>query len=403
MMKKNDFSFSLRLADHSLTTTKAAARPLVNVFGADGKVAGQTAIPSALLAAIRPDIVQFVHTNLNKNRRQPYAVRWNAGEQTSAESWGTGRAVARIPRVPGGGTHRSGQAAFGNMCRGGRMYNPTKTWRRWHRKVNVDQKRYAIVSALAASAVPALVMARGHTIDAVPEVPLVIATKDVKDIAKTKQAVAILKALGAQSDVNRVIRSKRLRPGQGKARGRRYKQKLGPLVIFNERSTLVQAFRNIPGIDLVSVTRLNLLKLAPGGHVGRFVIWTQDAFDRVEALYGSTTKNATEKRGYHIPHPQMNNSDLARIINSTEVQAAVRAKKRGAKKAGIKKNPLKNLRAREKLDPSTIHRRRQALLLAASAEARRKKAAEQRKADKKAGKKSAVAKPKAFLKLLASN
>jgi len=26
----------------------------------------------------------------------------------SAESWGTGRAVARIPRVAGSGTHRSG-------------------------------------------------------------------------------------------------------------------------------------------------------------------------------------------------------------------------------------------------------------------------------------------------------
>jgi len=26
----------------------------------------------------------------------------------SAESWGTGRAVARIPRVGGSGTHRSG-------------------------------------------------------------------------------------------------------------------------------------------------------------------------------------------------------------------------------------------------------------------------------------------------------
>ena len=38
-----------------------------------------------------------------------------AGHQTSAESWGTGRAVARIPRVRGGGTHRSGQAAFGNV------------------------------------------------------------------------------------------------------------------------------------------------------------------------------------------------------------------------------------------------------------------------------------------------
>lgn len=46
-----------------------------------------------------------------KNRRQAYAVSEKAGHQTSAESWGTGRAVARIPRVGGGGTHRSGQAS----------------------------------------------------------------------------------------------------------------------------------------------------------------------------------------------------------------------------------------------------------------------------------------------------
>ena len=69
--------------------------------------------------------------------------------------------MARIPRVSGGGTNRSGQGAFGNMCRGGRMFAPTKTWRRWHRHINVNQRRYALCSALAASAVPALIMAKG--------------------------------------------------------------------------------------------------------------------------------------------------------------------------------------------------------------------------------------------------
>ena len=54
----------------------------------------------------------------------------------SAESWGTGRAVARIPRISGSGTSRAGQGAFGNMCRKGRMSHPLKTYRRWHRKVN---------------------------------------------------------------------------------------------------------------------------------------------------------------------------------------------------------------------------------------------------------------------------
>ena len=74
----------------------------------------------------------------------------------------------------GGGTHRSGQATFGNMCRGGGMFSPTKTWRRWHRKVNVTQKRHAVCSSLAASTIPPLVMARGHRIDEVSELPLVV-------------------------------------------------------------------------------------------------------------------------------------------------------------------------------------------------------------------------------------
>lgn len=68
----------------------------------------QIALPAVFLAPIRSDIVQTVHTNLNKNKRQPYAVSRKAGHQTAAESWGTGRAVSRIPRVPGGGTHRAG-------------------------------------------------------------------------------------------------------------------------------------------------------------------------------------------------------------------------------------------------------------------------------------------------------
>jgi large subunit ribosomal protein L4e len=121
-----------------------------------------TALPAIFKAPIRPDVVNDVHQLMRRNARQAYSVNAEAGHQTSAESWGTGRAVARIPRVRGGGTHRSGQGAFGNMCRGGRMFAPTKPWRRWHRRININLKRYAVVSAIAASGVPALVQARGR-------------------------------------------------------------------------------------------------------------------------------------------------------------------------------------------------------------------------------------------------
>jgi large subunit ribosomal protein L4e len=70
------------------------------------------------------------------------------------------------------------------------MFAPTKVWRRWHRKINVNQKRYAVASALAASAVPALVTARGHRIEQVPEVPLVISDA-AQSITKTSKAVEV--------------------------------------------------------------------------------------------------------------------------------------------------------------------------------------------------------------------
>ena len=203
-------------------------------------------LPSVFRAPIRPDVVSYVHDQVIKNRRHPFAVGELSGMKASAESWGTGRAVARIPRVRGGGTHRSGQGAFGNMCRGGRMFGPTKTWRRWHRKVNIKQRRYAVVSAIAASGVPGLVLAKGHQIDETPEVPLVLNDK-VEELKKTKEAVKLLKKLKAWKDIEKVYATKRFRAGKGKMRNRRRIMKRGPLVIYNKDNGLTKAFRNIPG------------------------------------------------------------------------------------------------------------------------------------------------------------
>merc|ERR1711908_37390 len=211
---------------------KMAARPVVTVQSTSDEAGKQVQLPAVFLAPIRPDIVTFVHTSMNKNRRQAYAVNKDAGHQTSAESWGTGRAVARIPRVPCGGTHRAGQGAFGSMCRGGRMFNPTKTWRKWHRKINVNQKRYAVCSALVASAVPSLVMARGHKIDQVPECPLVL-DDSIQSCDKTEKAKA----------------SRQIRSGKGKMRNRRYVQRRGPLVVYGEDNGIRKAFRNISGVE----------------------------------------------------------------------------------------------------------------------------------------------------------
>merc|ERR1712096_396027 len=333
---------------------KMAARTVVTVQSSGEASSKQVELPAVFLAPIRPDIVNFVHTSMNKNKRQAYAVNKDAGMQTAAESWGTGRAVARIPRVPGGGTHRAGQAAFGNMCRGGRMFNPTKTWRKWHRKINTNQKRYAVCSALAASALPSLVMARGHKIDNVPECPLVV-EDSVENIDKTVAAMKVLAALGANDDVEKSKASRQVRSGKGKMRNRRYVQRRGPLVVYGDDHGIKRAFRNVSGVEVADVSALNLLQLAPGGHLGRFVIFTENALSKLDGLYGG--KNgavSTEKKGFRVPRTMMTNSDLPRIINSDEVQAKVVPAKTSATAPStkrLKKNPLKNLGTMIKLNP----------------------------------------------------
>jgi len=242
------------------------------------------------------------------------------------------------------------------------MFAPTKTWRKWHVKVNLNQKRFAVASAVAASSVVPLVLARGHRVTSVPELPLVLSTSSLSTpLAKTREAVALLKGLGAYPDITKVTKSRKLRAGKGKIRGRRIRQRRGPLVVYNPEAEgsvdFARAFRNIPGVETCSVKALNLLQLAPGGHLGRFVIWTDSAFSALNELYGSTTSPAALKKDYLLPSSTVTNADIARLINSSEIQGVVRAKKGGAVQkrggaAGVqKKNPLKNKQVLLRLNP----------------------------------------------------
>jgi len=333
----------------------ATARPVVSVYNFENpsEKTGTIPMPTALATPLRPDVVKSVHTNMAKNHRQAYGVGAKVGYDTAAESWGTGRAVARIPRAPGGGTHRAGQATFGNQARGGGMFCPTKVWRRWHRRVPVKEKRHAVVTSLAASSLPPLVLARGHRISEVAELPLVV-SDGLESVQKTKQAVELLKKLGCGEELQKVIDSKKVRAGRGKMRNRRYVMRRGPLVIYAEDNGISRAMRNIPGVETASVDRLNLLQLAPGGHFGRFIIWTESAFKKLNAIYGTHKGGAPLKKGYHLPRAAMENADVARIINSSEVQSVLRPKLEAPKKFSFKKNPLKNKNVMARLNPGFL-------------------------------------------------
>lgn len=367
------------------------SRPVVSVYKSDNanQVDGSIPMPGVFSAPIRNDLVHFVHSELSKNRRQGHAVFHKAGQEHSAESWGTGRAVARIPRIGGSGTSRSGQATFGNMCRKARMFAPLKVWRKWHRRVNITQRRHAVAAALAASAVAPLVMARGHSVQNVPELPLVI---DSLNVPNTKSLISALNNFGLQDDLSRVRSSRRLRNGQGKYRNSRYILKKGPLVIYGDDSSQVQrAARNLPGVDTCHVDRLNIIQLAPGGHLGRLVVFTRSAFARLNLLFGTHFKNSVEKSGYSLNRNVMTCADLSRIINSDQVQSKLREVRTSVRSHDkTKKNPLKNAAIMNRLNPfakqaSALNQKRESdrhAARAAAIKAKRSKAGRAEKASR---------------------
>ena len=176
-------------------------------------------------------------------------------------------------------------------------------------------------------------------------------------LVKTSAAVALLKGVGAGPDVVKVQKSRKLRAGKGKMRGRRYRQRRGPLVVYNpdeDGKELVKAFRNIPGVETSSVFALNLLQLAPGGHLGRFIIWTSAAFAALDEIYGSTTAPSALKKDFLLPSNVVSNADITRLINSSEVQSVLR-EPRGystTKRTNVqKKNPLRNKQVLLRLNP----------------------------------------------------
>merc|ERR1719146_614456 len=199
-------------------------------------------------------------------------------------------------------------------------------------------------------------MARGHRIDEVPELPLVV-SDGAQSVTKTKQALDLLQKLGCTEELTKVTDSKKIRAGKGKYRNRRYTLRRGPLVVYAEDNGLSRAVRNLPGVESCSVERMNLLKLAPGGTFGRFIIWTEGAFKKLNDIYGTRKSGAPMKKGYRLPRDLMENADLARIINSDEVQTVLRPKLEKPKRFSVKKNPLKNPMVMARLNPGVLQKR----------------------------------------------
>jgi large subunit ribosomal protein L4e len=201
-----------------------------------------------------------------------------AGKRTTAESWGVGRGLSRVPRL-----RDSSRAAFAPGTVGGRLAHPPVVEKKIYKKIPKREKRLALFSAIAATAQKEIVEARGHIIDSVPEIPLIV-TNSLESVKKTKDLKNALVNLGVWPDIERVKGSIKVRSGKGKMRGRRIKMAVGPLIVVSKDDGIVKAARNFPGVDIVKVRDLNPELLAPGCHPGRLTIWTNSSIEELRKI-----------------------------------------------------------------------------------------------------------------------
>jgi len=137
---------------------------------------------------------------------------------------------------------------------------------------------------VAATANQELVEARGHQIENIPQIPLVVDDELCK-VKKTSETREILKNLGVFEDVVRAKSGRKIRAGRGKTRGRKYKTPKGPLLVVGEDKGISLGARNHPGVDIVVVDNLNAELLAPGTHPGRLTIYTKSAIEKLGELF----------------------------------------------------------------------------------------------------------------------
>lgn len=260
-----------------------------SVFNLEGKAVEEIELPKVFSTPVREDLIARAVFTIQANGRQPYGADPMAGKRSSAhyhgrrrrERWTMmGREMSRQPRlhgkIPG---FLMWRARIAPHTVKGREAHPPKVEKVWKKKMNKKERKLAIKSAIAATADASLVKARGHRI-ADMKMPIVV-DDALQSMKKTADLKKFIEAVGLKKELAR-IQVRKVRAGKGKRRGRKYKKRIGPLIVVKEDKGIGKAVGNLPGVHVSMVENLNAEYLAPGASAGRLTIWTKSAIKNLK-------------------------------------------------------------------------------------------------------------------------
>jgi large subunit ribosomal protein L4e len=245
------------------------------LYSIKGEKKSQVELPKVFETKVREDVVskyfeadKFV---------QPYSAKYRAGLRQAAagkishkrHDWKGhyGRGISRISRKTmwRRGTQFYWVGANVPGTRGGRKAHPPLGVGR-EKKTNQKEIILAFNSAYAATASPVYVANRYSSVDKINDVPKIIESLP----GKTKDLLNLIKTLFSEN-LNVVLKSKKVRAGKGKTRGRKYKSNAGVLIV-----TAPKEAKKLKGFDVKSTDEVAISDLYP---LGRITIYTQKALE----------------------------------------------------------------------------------------------------------------------------
>ncbi len=246
------------------------------LFSAQGEKKGNVELPKLFDSEVREDIVQKYF--LVSQEKQPYGPSPEAGRHHSAagtishkrHDWKGhyGRGISRVARKTmwRRGTQFFWVGAEAASTRGGRrVHGPAE---KAPRDLNKKEKVLAMNSGFAATANTNYIVSRYETLKSVDNVPAVIESLP----EKTKDLLKMVKNIFGESS-SLAIKSKSVRSGKGKRRGRKYKSNAGVLIVTgsDEKSSF-------KGLDVRPVSEVSILDLFP---LGRLTLYTSKALEEL--------------------------------------------------------------------------------------------------------------------------
>jgi len=246
------------------------------LFTPQGEKKGTIELPNAFKTEIREDIVVKVYES--EKLVQPYASFVDAGKRQSASGtishkrhdWKGhyGRGISRIPRktMSRRGTQFVWVGANIPGTRGGRKAHPPKGIGK-EKTINKKEIKIALNSGFASTANKDYLLKRYSSLEK-PSDPSVIESLP----KKTKDLLNALKKIFDNHPT--VLKTKSIRSGKGKTRGRKYKSNAGILIVTSSKENI-----KFKGFDIKKVKEITISDLYP---LGRLTLYTQSSLEEIK-------------------------------------------------------------------------------------------------------------------------